>query len=250
MSQQGRSEYVHFASRNGANIGAQVAVSGSPVPVPGVVLVPGVTGIGATETEMAERLAGEGFSAAFLDIYSREESPDLSTVESARAVIRHITDVQVMDDIDGAASYLRSLPQCDGRIGLIGFCAGGRYVTLFISYSPYLGSCQSAVSCHGIIMPDKIGTPETRPYAPIDLAEHVSAPLLGLYGADDTFPSPEDVQRYDEALTAHGKAHEFHMYPGAAHSFLDHNSERSYRHDAAEDGWSRIRDWINASPAP
>jgi carboxymethylenebutenolidase len=243
MNQQGSSAYVNFASANGDTIGAQVAVAETTTPTPGIVLVPGVTGVGTTEIEMAERLAGEGFSAAFLDIYAREESPDLSTVQSARAVIRHITDSQVMDDMAGAASYLRELPQCDGRVGLVGFCAGGRYVTLFISHSD---ACQAAVSCHGIIMPDKIGTPETRPFAPIDLVERVSVPLLGLYGAEDTFPSPEDVQRYDEALTAHGKAHEFHTYPGAAHSFLDHNAD-SYRREAAEDAWRRIRDWINAS---
>ncbi len=208
--------------------------------MPGVVLVPGVTGVDTAEIEMAEWLASEGFSAAFLDIYSREDSPDLSTVESARAVIRHITDAQVMADIEGAASFLRELPQCDGRVGLIGFCAGGRYVTLFISHSDV---CHAAVSCYGIIMPDKIGTPETRPFAPIDLVEQVSVPLLGLYGADDTFPSPDDVRRYDEALTHHGKAHEFHFYPGAAHSFMDHLSG-SYRPEAAADGWRRAREWL------
>ncbi|MEE8517664.1 MAG: dienelactone hydrolase family protein, partial [Dehalococcoidia bacterium] len=76
MSQQSGSEYVRFASGNGDTIGARVAVSEGPGPMPGVVLVPGVTGVDTAEIEMAEWLASQGFSAAFLDIYSREDSPD------------------------------------------------------------------------------------------------------------------------------------------------------------------------------
>ena len=73
----------------------------------------------------------------------------------------------------------------------------------------------------------------------VHLAEHLSCPLLGLFGADDSHPSPDQVAELDKVLTDLGKPHEFHTYEGAGHAFFSVNRP-AYRPEAATDGWHKI----------
>jgi carboxymethylenebutenolidase len=76
----------------------------------------------------------------------------------------------------------------------------------------------------------------------VHLAKDLSCPLLGLFGADDSYPAPDEVAELDKALTEAGKAHEFHSYEGAGHAFFAVNRP-SYRPEAAVDGWQKIWDF-------
>jgi len=131
------------------------------------------------------------------------------------------------------------LPYLNGKVGVIGYCSGGRQSFLAAASLPL----DAAVDCYGAFV---VGTPpEGMPLkvGPIvHLANDLSCPLLGLFGADDQHPSPDQVAELDKALIEAGKEHEFHSYPGAGHAFFAVNRP-AYRPEAAMDGWQKIWDF-------
>jgi len=141
-----------------------------------------------------------------------------------------------MGDVDGARRHLLAQPKSNGKVGVTGYCSGGRQT--------YLAACRldvdAAVDCYGgrvVAAPDEL-TPE-RPVAPIDLTSQMRAPLLGLFGVEDANPSPKQVAIIEERLKAEGKPYEFHSYEETGHSFFSVDRP-SYRVEAAKDGWKRI----------
>jgi carboxymethylenebutenolidase len=128
------------------------------------------------------------------------------------------------------------LSSSNGKVGVIGYCSGGR--------QSVLAACNldldAAVDCYGAYVTGI--PPESFPLKVTNLVDQLPrlrAPLLGLFGQEDSYPSPEQVAELDEILTANGKPHEFHSYEDAGHAFFA--VERpSYRVAAANDGWERI----------
>jgi carboxymethylenebutenolidase len=128
------------------------------------------------------------------------------------------------------------MPSSNGKVATIGYCSGGR--------QSFLAACSlqldAAVDCYGafVVAPPPEGAPVT--VAPIvHLAKDLSCPLLGLFGADDQFPSPDEVRELEQVLAEYNKTFEFHSYEGAGHAFFATN-RASYRPEAANDGWERI----------
>jgi carboxymethylenebutenolidase len=142
-------------------------------------------------------------------------------------------------DVQGAADYLRSLPTNNGKIGVIGYCSGGRQTVL----SACRLDVDAAVDCYGGYV---TGTPPKDfpvPITPLyDDLPNLRAPLLGLFGAEDASPSPAHVAELDAILGEHGKHHEFHTYANAGHGFFAVDRP-SYRVEAALDGWEQITDF-------
>ena len=140
---------------------------------------------------------------------------------------------------EGAAAYLRGLTSSNGKVGVIGYCSGGRQSVLAACSLPL----EAAVDCYGAFV---VGTPpEGMPLkvGPIKhLIKDLTCPLLGLFGADDQYPSPDQVAELEDELKAHGKTYEFHSYEGAGHAFFNVNRP-AYRPEAAMDGWQRIWNW-------
>jgi carboxymethylenebutenolidase len=134
-------------------------------------------------------------------------------------------------------AYLRTLPYLNGRVGLIGFCSGGRQT--------YLGACtlegvNAAVDCWGGgVTQGNDQLTAAMPAWPVDFTEGLNCPLLGLFGNDDPRPSPADVDETEEALKKHGKDYEFHRYDGAGHGFFAVDRP-SYNVEAAVDGWEKV----------
>ena len=131
-----------------------------------------------------------------------------------------VADAQVMGDVAGAMAYLRAQPNANGKIGVIGFCSGGRHA--------YLAACtlsgiDAAVDCWGgnVIVDDPKLLNDKRPVAPIDLTEKLSCPLLGIFGNDDANPTADQVNRTEAVLKKLGKNYEFHRYDGAGHAFFN-----------------------------
>jgi carboxymethylenebutenolidase len=123
---------------------------------------------------------------------------------------------------------------------VIGYCSGGRQAFLTAVSLPV----DAAVDCYGSfvtgIIPERF---HLNMVALVDKTASLRCPLLGLFGADDQFPAPEQVAELEQALIAHGKTYEFHSYEGAGHGFFS-TDRPSFRPEAALDGWQRIFSWF------
>lgn len=187
--------------------------------------------------EIARKFAAHGYDALLPNLYSREApgaSPD-DAAAAARAA-GGVPDDRLVGDVQGAATLLRSLSNANGKVGVIGYCSGGRQA--------FLSACrlelQAAVDCYGafVVGEPPEGAPlKVKPV--VDLAPNLSCPLLGLFGAEDQYPSPEQVAELDRALEAAGKAHELHSFEGAGHAFFA-TDRPSYRPEAAREGWKLV----------
>ena len=142
-------------------------------------------------------------------------------------------------DVQSAVDYLKSQPfvQSD-RIGIVGFCYGGRV--------SYLAACtvsdlKAAVVYYGGRILAPLGTEGP---SPLDQTAYISAPVLGLFGEDDANPTPADVATIEAELKKHNKTYEFHTYPGAGHGF-NCNARDSYRPEAARDAWAKAMGWFD-----
>ena len=149
-------------------------------------------------------------------------------------------DDRAMGDVEGGMRYLRALPYANGKVGVIGFCSGGRQT--------YIAACKlkgidAAVDCWGgrvVAKPEEL-TPR-QPVAPIDMTPEMSAPLLGIFGKDDPNPSPEQVAIIEQELRRLGKTYEFHSYEGAGHGFFAVDRP-GYRSMQATDAWQKVFAW-------
>jgi carboxymethylenebutenolidase len=143
-----------------------------------------------------------------------------------------------MGDVAGAMAFLRAQDNATGKIGVIGFCSGGRHTYLAACTIPNL---QAAVDCWGggVIVNDPAALTPKRPVAPIDLTATMTAPLLGIFGNDDMNPSRADVDKTEAKLKELGKTYEFHRYDGAGHGFFN-TAGAAHRPQQALDGWKKV----------
>jgi carboxymethylenebutenolidase len=204
----------------------------------GVVVIHHMPGYDRATKEIARRFATLGYDSICPNLYWREApgaAPD-DAAATARAQ-GGVPDERLIGDVGGAAEHLRSLPTSNGKVGAIGYCSGGRQAVL--------AACNldldAAVDCYGAFV---VGTPpEGFPLQVTNLVDQLPklrAPLLGLFGKEDSYPSPEHVAELDEILTANDKPHEFHSYDDAGHGFFGVDRP-SYRVEAANDGWDQIQ---------
>jgi carboxymethylenebutenolidase len=237
MSDAMRAETVQITGHDQDAVEAYLAQPLDPAPVGGVVVIHHMPGYDEQTKEITRRFAAHGYLAICPNLYSREApgaSPD-DAAAAARA-LGGVPDARLVGDVGAAASYLRSFGSSNGKVATIGYCSGGR--------QSFLAACsldlQAAVDCYGAFVTKP--TPAEHPLnfeAIVDLTPNLSCPLLGLFGAEDQYPSPEEVAELEEALTKAGKTFEFHSYEGAGHAFFATNRP-SYRPEAANDGWERI----------
>ncbi|HEX6405290.1 MAG TPA: dienelactone hydrolase family protein [Pseudonocardiaceae bacterium] len=209
----------------------------------GVVVIHHMPGYDWATKEIVRRFAAEGYPALCPNLYSREApgaDPDdaAATVRAAGGV----PDERLVGDVAGAAAYLKSLDGANGKIGVIGYCSGGRQTFLAACSLPV----DAAVDCYGafVVNDPPPGRP-ARMQPILHLAPQLSGPLLGLFGADDQYPSPAETAVLAAELDRLGKKYEFHTYDGAGHAFFAVDRP-SYRPEAAVDGWRRILDFFRA----
>jgi carboxymethylenebutenolidase len=228
---------VRIAGHGGDEIEAYLARPTEDGPRGGVVVIHHLPGYDRATKEIVRRFAELGYDAICPNLYWREApgaAPD-DAAATARAQ-GGVPDERLVGDVGGASAYLRALPTSNGKVGVIGYCSGGR--------QSVLAACNvdldAAVDCYGALV---VGTaPAGFPLQVTNLVDqlpNLRAPLLGLFGNDDSYPSPEQVDELDRILTDNDKQHEFHGYDDAGHAFF--SSDRpSYRVAAANDGWERI----------
>jgi carboxymethylenebutenolidase len=203
----------------------------------GVVVIHHLPGYDRGMKEITRRFAEVGYDAICPNLYSRQ-APGAEPVEAAQLVRAQggISDAQLLGDAAGAAAHLRSLDASNGKVGVVGYCSGGR--------QSVLAACNldldAAVDCYGAFVTGI--PPEGFPLTVTNLVDqlpNLRCPLLGLFGNDDAAPSPAHVDELEQILTREKKTFELHRYDGAGHAFF--SADRSaYRVDAANDGWQRI----------
>ncbi|MBP6470417.1 MAG: dienelactone hydrolase family protein [Chloroflexi bacterium] len=240
-------ETIMMPGMNGELINAYFARPLGPGPFPGMVVIHHMPGWDGWYREATRKFAHEGYAALSPNLYFRTGH---GTPEDVAVKVRAeggVADDQVLGDIAGALDYLHVLPYVNGKVGVFGTCSGGRHA--------YLAACRvlgftAVVDCwggHVVMAPEDLSS--KRPVAPVDYTADLSCPLLGIFGADDRSPTPEQVAIHEQALQAHGKPYEFHMYPNAGHGFFYHNRP-NYRQEQAVDGWQKVFAFLDKHLGP
>jgi len=174
-------------------------------------------------------VAGEGFVAAAPDLYHRDP---LDCKDDAPTRRMRLTDATVIADVNATVDYLQSRHFVDPtRIGIVGFCMGGRAVYLMSSVNADL---KAGVMYYG---GDPFHAWGDGP-SPFERTAQIHCPIMGHFGEDDRSPSPADMRKLDAEMTRLGKLHEFHSYAEAAHAFANLGSA-NYREHAANASWPR-----------
>ena len=213
---------------NGQRMGMFVASPEGDGPFPAIVVIQHAGGVDRFIEETAQRLADQGYLAVAPDLFHRQDPNSGETGQERRQKLR---DNEVIADVNEAVDYVEADSRANDRIGIIGFCMGGRVVYLMPAVNP---AFKAAVAFYGGNTKAVWGE-EGRP--PFDLLPEVGCPLLGFFGEDDGNPAPQDMKEMDERLSQHGKPHEFHSYPNAGHAYMDYTNENTYREHAASASW-------------
>ena len=234
-------ETVGIAGHGGDRIAAYFARPLGAGPFPGVLVVHHMPGWDEGTKEITRRFAAHGYAAICPHLHYRE-GPEASPDDSAAAARAKggVPDERFLGDAAGAIEFLRAQPYSNGRVGVIGYCSGGRQA--------FLAGCtldvDAAVDCYGafVIEPPPAGLPlKVQPV--IERANDLRCPLLGLFGAEDSHPAPAETRQIEQVLKQHGKTYEFHTYQGAGHGFFSADRPM-YRVDAANQGWQRVFEWF------
>ncbi len=238
MSYEGMiAETVRVHGDKGDLIDAYAARPLGAGPLGGVIVVHHMPGWDEWTREVVRKLAHHGYNAMAADLHHRQ-GPGAPREKSQR--VREAggqIDAQVVGDLAGCERYLRGLPTSNGKVGVIGFCSGGRVAYMASAKLPTL-AC--AVDCWGGNVASPPAKPsKNQPVPPIEMTKDIAMPLLGLFGNDDNNPGKEQVDQIEAALKQHNKTYEFHRYDGAGHAFFHWYADR-YRVEQAQDGWTKV----------
>jgi carboxymethylenebutenolidase len=236
-------ETVRFRGHNNDLTEGYYARPAKPGRVPGVLVLHHILGWDEWTTEVARKFAHHGFAAIAPNLFFRFGEGSSDDVAARARPQGGASDAEVMGDSVGAIAYLREQANANGKIGVIGFCSGGRHTYLAACTIPNL---QAAVDCWGggVVVNDPATLTPKRPVAPIDLTATMSAPLLGIFGNDDMNPSRADVDKTEAKLKELGKTYEFHRYDGAGHGFFN-TAGAAHRPQQAADAWKKVISFYN-----
>jgi carboxymethylenebutenolidase len=203
-----------------------------------VLVVQEIFGVHEHIRDVCRRLAKLGYFAVAPELYVRQGDPAAyADIPSLIAdIVAKVPDAQVMSDLDAAAAWAAANGG-SGRLGITGFCWGGRTTLMYAGHNPKLAA---AVAWYG---------PTARTYhagdrTAIDAAPNIKAAVLGLYGGDDGGIAADTVERMFTALKRAGNERSAYViYPGMPHAFFA-DYRPSYRREAAEDGWKRLVAWF------
>ncbi len=227
---------------NGFEVPAYRAAPTGKTNLPVVLVIQEIFGIHEYIADVCRRLARAGYLAIAPQLYARQGNPaEYSEITKLMTeLVAKVPDAQVMADLDGAVQWATANGGDARRVGITGFCWGGRITWLYAAHGPV----KAGVAWYGRLVGEANAL---TPKQPLDLAPILKAPVLGLYGEKDAGIPLDTIDKMKNAL-AHGstaaKASQFVLYPDAPHAF--HADYRpSYRKGPAEDGWHRALDWLH-----
>lgn len=233
---------------------AKVKVAGGEMPVyfarpenvqnPPVVLVAmEIFGLHEYIRDVTRRLAKAGAFAIAPDYYFRKgDLTKITDMAQLRPAVNSKPDAELISDLDATVEWAKTQGGDAGRLGILGFCRGGRTVWVYSATNP---NVKAGVSFYGSVV-DPAALKSIWPKSSTELAPEMKAPVLGLYGEADQGIPVAQVEAMKAALQAAGKKAEFKIYPGASHAFhADYRS--SYRKEAAEDAWVQAIAWLKSN---
>ena len=216
--------------------------------LPVVLVISEIFGVHEHIADVARRFAKLGYLAIAPELFVRQgDAQSYGEIGKLLSeVVGKVPDAQVMADLDATVAWAKANGGDTAKLGITGFCWGGRITWLYTAHNP---GVKAGVAWYGQL----IGAPTAlKPTNPIDVVGKLNAPVLGLYGAEDTGIPVAAVDQMKAALirvgegNAGAKASQFVVYPGAPHAF--HADYRpSYKKDAADDGWKRCVAWFKAN---
>jgi carboxymethylenebutenolidase len=211
--------------------------AGGPAPV--ILVVQEIFGVHEHIKDICRRLAKIGYYAIAAELYARQgDASKISDVQQLMStIVAKVPDEQVMSDLDATAAFAATDGGDAARLGITGFCWGGRIVWLYAEHNPKL---KAAVAWYGRLAGD---TAPLQPKNPIDLVADLHAPVLGLYGGADPGIPVDTIRQMEAAAKAAGKTVEMVVYPDTPHAF-NADYRASYRQGPAQDGWKRMQAWF------
>ncbi len=245
-----RAEAIRTGTQGLTAADARIPVSAGEMPAyyarpegvsqPPVILVAmEVFGLHEYIKDVVRRLAKLGAFAVAPDYYFRKgvDLTKITDFKELMPIVNAKPDAELVSDLDATAAWAKSQGGDTSRLGIVGFCRGGRTVWVYAAHS---GALKAGAAFYGSLVDPQN---PVWPKSPIQLAPEMKAPVLGLYGGADQGIPVSQVDEMKAALKAARKTAEFQIYPGAPHAF--HADYRpSYRKDAAEDAWQRMEGWF------
>jgi carboxymethylenebutenolidase len=237
---------VKVKTKDGKEMDAYRAMPASGTGFGTILVVQEIFGVHAHIADMYRRFAKVGYYAIAPELYFRQGDPktvtDIQTL--MKDIVAKVPDEQVMNDVDSAAAFAKAEGKADtAKLGITGFCWGGRIAWLYDAHSP---AVKAGVAWYGPL--GRPAAPMT-PKDPIDLAKELHGPVLGLYGGADPAIPQEAVEKMRAALKTGSPAamkSEIKVYPDTPHAF-NADYRPSYRKEAAEDGWKLCLAWFKAN---
>ncbi len=247
-----RADAIHTDSKGLVTGIAKINVPGGEMPVyyarpadvqhpPIVLILMEIFGLHEWVKDVTRRMGHLGAFAVAPNYYFRSETngvdlPKISDMQKLFPIVNAKTDKELFSDLDATIAWAKSQGGDGDRLGVMGFCRGGRNVWHYSSHNPNL---KAGVAFYGPITDKNPAAPKSS----LELAPEIKEPVLGLYGAEDAGIKVADVKAMEAALKADGKTAEFHIYPGAPHGF-EADYRPSYRKDAAEEAWNQMIGWF------
>jgi carboxymethylenebutenolidase len=233
---------VTYPAPDGFELPAYVARPAGDVPFPVVVVVSEIFGVHEYIRDVCRRLAKQGYAAIAPAFFNRVEDPaPLSDMGRIMQIVGAANYEQVMGDLSATLDWAsQQLWARDGKVGITGFCWGGKVVWQAAARFAVIGA---GVAWYGRLAPAPDATPvevsSGQPW-PVDLADDLKAPVLGLYGGQDQGIPLASVERMREALARAGQTDSrIIVYPDAPHGFhADYRA--SYAEADAKDGWVKL----------
>lgn len=230
---------------NGFKVPAYYAAPAGKTSLPVILVIQEIFGVHEYIADTVRRFAKAGYLAIAPELYARQGDPS-QYGEVARLmaeVVSRVPDAQVMADLDGAVTWAGANGGNTAKVGITGFCWGGRITWLYAAHSL---NVKAGVAWYGRLVGSST---ELTPKHPVDLAPILHAPVLGLYGGQDSGIPLDTVDKMKAVLatgSAAAKASQFVVYPDAPHAF--HADYRpSFRKEPADDGWKRAVAWFKAN---
>jgi carboxymethylenebutenolidase len=204
-----------------------------------VLVVQEIFGVHEHIRDICRRFAKLGYFAVAPELYARQgDVSKAKSIDEILPIVAKVPDRQVLSDLDATVEFARESGKGDvAKLGVTGFCWGGRIVWLYAAHSRQL---KAGVAWYGRL----VGEPsELMPKHPVNIARELNAPVLGLYAGKDRGIPLETVEQMRAALKEAKVGSEIVVYPDAHHGF--HADYRpSYNEEAAKDGWQRLLAWF------
>ena len=207
---------------------------------PVLLVIEEIFGVHEHIKDMCRRFAKLGYYAIAPELLSREgdvsKMSDINQILTQ--VIAKVPDAQVLSDLDATVAFAKTSGHVDStKLGIVGFCWGGRTVWLYANHNPQI---KAAVAYYGLLNGMKS---DIKPKDPIDIAGTIKVPVLGLYAGEDAFVKPEVIQQMRTELAKHESGSEIVVFPGVSHGF-NADYRPTYDKIAADYAWKLTREWL------